>query len=109
MSNIFEEIGEALKDGAADIAKGEAWIGHIAKDIETAFEAEVKLAPETAAALSLVVGDVENLAILSAGAVSSEGLNFAADSLAYVAFQKLMSDLKHLGGQIKTDVAALKP
>lgn len=108
MANIFQEISGFLKDGASDIAKGVAWIGNIGKKVEAIFQEGAKLEPQTAADVVLVIGDVENLATLSAGAVGAEGINFAADSAAYAAFQKLLTDLKTLGTNLKGDVASLE-
>jgi hypothetical protein len=101
MANIFQEI-------AADLVKGEALFGKIAAAVELKFEEGVKLAPQTAADLVEIVGDVENLGTLGAGAVGSSGINFDADSAAYAAFEKLLTDLKTLGSNLKADVAALK-
>lgn len=108
MASIFDEIAGFLKNGAADIVKAIAWLGHIATDIEQVFKAGIAVAPVTIAAIVVVINDVENLALLTSGAVGADGLNFPEDSAAYAAFEQLLKDLKTLGTQIKADVAALE-
>lgn len=108
MANIFQEIAGFLKNGAADITKAVAWLGHIATDIEKVFEAGIKVAPVTISAIVVVINDIENLAMLTSGAVGADGLNFPMDSAAYAAFEQLLKDLKSLGTQIKADVAILE-
>lgn len=108
MANIFQEIAGFLKNGAADITKAVAWIGNIGSDFEKVIKAGVTVLPAALSSLVVVISDVENLALLASGAVGSDGLNFPMDSAVYIAFEKLLSDLKPLGSQLKADVAAIE-
>jgi hypothetical protein len=108
MANIFTEIAGFLKDGAADIVKAVAWVGHIATDVEKLFASGVLVGPPTISAIVTVINDVENLALLASGAVGADGLNFTADSAVYAAFEQLLKDLKTLGTQINTDIGSIE-
>jgi hypothetical protein len=108
VANIFQEIAGFLVKGAQEIASGAAWIGRISTDTKTILTEGGTLAPKTVADVVLVIEDVESLATLAAGAVSSEGVNFVVDSATYAAFNKLVNDLKTLGTTLKSDVQQLE-
>ena len=108
MSNIFKRLGI----GVADFGK---WVATVVKDtinvavkVETILKAEQPLEKPFVFGLSAVIGDVEALIAASETAITSNGLNFRADSQVYKEFVTLIADFKQLTPAVEQAASILE-
>lgn len=109
--NVFQKLGVKI----ADFGK---WFAGMVKDVvglavrvEAILKSEKPLEQPFIAGLSTVVADVEALIADSQGALTSEGLNFSADSKVYQGFLTLISDFQKLAPVVEQalDILEGKP
>jgi uncharacterized protein YacL (UPF0231 family) len=96
MANIFKKIGIGLVDVGKWVADAVKDVVSLTTKVEKVLSAGKPLEQPFINGLSTVVGDVETLLTDAEGAVSANGLNFAADSKTYQDFIKLIDDFKNL-------------
>jgi hypothetical protein len=108
MSNIFKKIGVGLADAAKWIATAVKDIVGLAAKVEKVLSAAKPLEKPFIAGLSTVIGDVEALLTDAGKAVTSEGLNIAADSKTYQDLVKLIDDFKTLAPIVEEALAILE-
>jgi hypothetical protein len=103
--NIVEEgldkIGSAIKTAVKDVLQVE-------KKVVAVFQAGEKLAPAAVADITAVVTAAENLVAAGAGAAGASGLNFAADSEAYAAYQSLQAAIVKAASTLAADVKTIE-
>jgi len=106
--NVFQKVGVKIADfgkwfaGAVKTAVG------LSVRVETILKSEKPLEKPFIAGLSTVIADVEAVIADSEGAVSSEGLNFAADSKVYSGFVTLVDDFKKLAPVVEEAISILE-
>jgi hypothetical protein len=108
MSNIFEKIGVGLADAAKWVATAVKDIVGLAAKVEKVLRAAKPLEKPFITGLSTVVSDVEALLTDASMAVTSEGLNIAADSKTYQDLVKLIDDFKTLAPVVEEALAILE-
>lgn len=94
MSNIFQKVGVGLADVGKWIADAVKTVTGLASRVENILKSEKPLEAPFVAGLSAVVADLEALVAAAEAAVTSDGLNFPADSKVYTEFLTLISDFK---------------
>lgn len=107
MSNIFVKLGIGLAGVGKWIADAVTSVVNLTVKVETLLKAEKPLEAPFVVGLSTVVADVEALIAASTTAVSSDGLNFPADSKVYSAFLTLISDFKTFAPVVEEAIAIL--
>uniref|UniRef100_A0A7V4XUJ5 Uncharacterized protein n=1 Tax=Acidobacterium capsulatum TaxID=33075 RepID=A0A7V4XUJ5_9BACT len=108
MSNVFAKIGIGLADAAKWVATAVKDIVGLAAKVEKVLSAAKPLEKPFIAGLSTVVADVEALLTDASNAVTSEGLNIAADSKTYQDLVKLIDDFKVLAPVVEEALAILE-
>lgn len=106
--NIFKKLGLGIADFAKWFADAVKEIIGIAIRVETILKSEKPLEKPFISGLSTVVADVEALIGASEGALSANGLNFAADSKVYSEFVTLIDDFKKLAPVVEEAIAILE-
>lgn len=108
MTNIFKKLGIGIVDFGKWFAGAVEDTVNLATKIEKVLSAEKPLQAPFVAGLASVVADVEALIAASTSAVSSDGLNFAADSNAYQQFLTLIADFKKLAPIVSEAIQILE-
>jgi hypothetical protein len=106
--NIFQKLGLKIADFAKWFAAAVTDIVGLALRVETILKAEKPLEKPFIAGLSTVVADVEALIASSEGAVTSDGLNFSADSKVYSSFVTLIADFRKLAPIVEQAISILE-
>jgi hypothetical protein len=108
MTNIFKKLGIGIVDFGKWIAGAVSETVSLAAKIEQVLKAEKPLQAPFVAGLASVVTDVEALIAASSAAVSTDGLNFSADSQAYQQFLTLIADFKKLAPVVTQAIQILE-
>ncbi len=108
MANIFKKIGIGLADVGKWFAAAVRDVVGIAVKVEKVLRAARPLEKPFIDGLVTVVRDVETLLSDAQGAVTAEGLNFAADSRTYHDFIKLVDDFRTLAPIVEEALAILE-
>jgi hypothetical protein len=106
--NIFQTIGVKVADFAKWFAGAVSTVIGLSVRVEKVLQSEKPLEKPFIAGLSTVVADVEALIADSEGALTAEGLNFAADSKVYTGFVTLVDDFKKLAPVVEQAIAILE-
>lgn len=106
--NVFQKIGVKLADFAKWFASAVAAVIGLSVRIEKVLQSEKPLEKPFIEGLSTVVADVEALIAASQGALTSDGLNFSADSKVYSGFVTLVDDFKKLAPVVEQAIAILE-
>jgi len=106
--NAFQKIGIKIADFGKWFAGAVKTIIGLALRVETILKSEKPLEQPFIQSLSTVVADVEALIAASQGAVTADGLNFAADSKVYSDFVTLIDDFKKLAPVVEQAIAILE-
>ncbi len=106
--NIFQKVGVKIADFGKWFAGAVKSVVGLAIRVETILKSEKPLEEPFIAGLSTVVADVEALIANSEGAVTSDGLNFSADSKVYSGFVTLVDDFKKLAPIVEQAIAILE-
>jgi hypothetical protein len=106
--NIFQKMGLKIADFAKWFAASIAEVVGLALRVESILKSEKPLEKPFIAGLSTVVADVEALIASSQGALTSDGLNFSADSKVYSSFVTLIDDFRKLAPVVEQAIAILK-
>ena len=106
--NILQKMGVRLADFAKWFAGAVSTVIGLSVRIEKILTSEKPLEKPFIAGLSTVVADVEALIANSQGALTSDGLNFSADSKVYSSFLTLIDDFKKLAPVVEQAVAILE-
>ncbi|HEX4067784.1 MAG TPA: hypothetical protein VHZ09_17315 [Acidobacteriaceae bacterium] len=106
--NIFQKLGVKIADFGKWFAGAVAGVVGLAVRVDSILRSEKPLEKPFIAGLSTVVADVENLIATSEGALTADGLNFAADSKVYAGFLTLISDFKKLAPVVEQALAILE-
>jgi hypothetical protein len=106
--NIFQKIGVKIADFAKWFAGAVADVIGLSVRIEKVLKSEKPLEKPFIEGLSTVVADVEALIANSEGALTSDGLNFSADSKVYSGFVALVDDFKKLAPVVEQAIAILE-
>jgi len=106
--NIFQKVGVKVADFGKWFAKAVTSVVGLATRVETILKSEKPLEQPFIAGLSTVVADVEALIADSEGALTADGLNFAADSKLYSAFVTLIDDFKKLAPVVEQAIDILE-
>ena len=106
--NIFQKLGVKIADFGKWFAGEVKTIVGLALRIEHILQSEKPLEQPFIAGLSTVVSDVEALISASQGAITADGLNFAADSKVYSDFLALIDDFKKLAPVVEEAIALLE-
>ncbi|HSY04210.1 MAG TPA: hypothetical protein VK819_18735 [Acidobacteriaceae bacterium] len=106
--NIFQKMGLKIADFAKWFAASIAEVVGLALRVESILKSEKPLEKPFIAGLSTVVADVEALIALSQGALTSDGLNFSADSKVYSSFVTLIDDFRKLAPVVEQAIAILE-
>jgi hypothetical protein len=105
--NIFQKIGVKIADFGKWFAGAVTSVIGVALRVEHILKSEKPLEQPFIQGLSTVVADVEALITASEGAVSADGLNFAADSKVYSDFMTLIDDFRKLAPVVEQAIAIL--
>jgi hypothetical protein len=105
--NIFQKIGVKIVDFGKWFAGEVKAIVGLALRVEAILKSEKPLEQPFIAGLSTVVADVEALIAASEGALTADGLNFAADSKVYSDFVTLIDDFRKLAPVVEQAIAIL--
>ena len=105
--NILQKMGVKLADFTKWFAGAVSTVIGLSVRIEKILTSEKPLEKPFIAGLSTVVADVEALIANSQGALTSDGLNFSADSKVYSSFLTLIDDFKKLAPVVEQAVAIL--
>lgn len=108
MSNIFQKLGVGIADFGKWLAEAISNTIHLAEKVETVLKAEKPLEAPFISGLSTVVADVEALISASDAAVTTDGLNFPADSKVYSDFLTLIADFKKLAPVVEEAIDLLE-
>lgn len=108
MSNVFQKIGAGIADFGKWLAAAIVDTVHLAEKVEKILKAEKPLEQPFVSGLSTVIADVEALITASDTAITSDGLNFPADSQVYSQFLTLIDDFKKLAPVVKEALDALE-
>jgi hypothetical protein len=106
--NIIQKMGGKLANFAKWFAGAISAVIGLSVRIETILKSEKPLEKPFIAGLSTVVADVEAFITASEGAVTADGLNFAADSKVYSDFLTLIDDFKKLAPVVEQAIAILE-
>ena len=106
--NVFQKIGVKIADFAKWFAGSVQSVVGLAVRVESILKAGKPLEKPFISGLSTVIADVEALLAASSGAVSSDGLNFPADSKVYTGFVTLVDDFKKLAPIVEQAIALLE-
>jgi len=106
--NIFQKLGVKIADFGKWFAGTVKTIVGLAIRVESILKSEKPLEQPFIAGLSTVVADVEALIAASEGAITTDGLNFAADSKVYSDFLTLIDDFKKLAPVVEQAIAILE-
>jgi len=106
--NAFQKIGVKIADFGKWFAGAVKSVIGLALRVETILKSEKPLEQPFIQSLSTVVADVESLISASEGAVTADGLNFAADSKVYSDFVTLIDDFKKLAPVVEQAIAILE-
>jgi hypothetical protein len=106
--NIFQKLGVKIADFGKWFAGAVKSVIGLALRVEQILKSEKPLEQPFIAGLSTVVADVEALIAASEGALTSNGLNFAADSKVYSDFVTLIDDFKKLAPVVEQALAILE-
>jgi hypothetical protein len=106
--NILQKVGVKIADFGKWFAGEVKTVVGLALRIQTILQSEKPLEKPFVAGLSVVLADVEALIAASSGAVTADGLNFAADSKVYAGFITLIDDFKKLAPVVEQAVAILE-
>jgi hypothetical protein len=106
--NIFQKLGVKIADFGKWFAGEVKTIVGLALRVEHILLSEKPLEQPFIAGLSTVVSDVEALISASQGAITADGLNFAADSKVYSDFLALIDDFKKLAPVVEEAIALLE-
>ena len=106
--NVFQKIGVKIADFARWFASAVAAIIGLSVRVEKILQSEKPLEKPFIDGLSTVVADVEALIAASEGALTSDGLNFSADSKVYSGFVALVDDFKKLAPVVEQAIAILE-
>jgi len=106
--NIFQKLGVKAAEFGKWIARAVTSVVGLASRIETILKSEKPLEKPFISGLSTVVGDLEALVTACEGALSSDGLNFPADSKVYSDFLTLVNDFKNLAPVVEQAIAILE-
>jgi prophage DNA circulation protein len=108
MANFIEKAASGVAEVSKKIVSIIRETLTIAAKVEKVLKAEKPLQPSFIAGVSSVIADVESLAAFVGPAVSSNGLNFAADSKVYEQFIILIDDFRKLTPVVEEAVTLLK-
>lgn len=108
MANIFKKIGIGVADVGKWVATAVKDVVGIAVKVERLLTAAKPLEKPLIDGLVTVIGDVELLLSDAQGAVTTAGMNFAADSQTYHDFLKLVDDFKTLAPIVQEALAILE-
>ena len=106
--NVFQKLGVKIADFGKWFASAVKSIIGLAVRVEKILKSEKPLEQPFIAGLSTVVADVEALIAASEGALTSDGLNFAADSKVYSDFMTLIDDFRKLAPVVEQAIAILE-
>lgn len=106
--NILQKLGIKIADFGKWFASAVTAVVGLAVRVEKILRSEKPLETPFIAGLSTVIADVEALIAASQGALSSDGLNFSADSKVYSDFMTLVDDFKKLAPVVEEAVAILE-
>ncbi|HEX3663508.1 MAG TPA: hypothetical protein VHU89_18880 [Acidobacteriaceae bacterium] len=106
--NIFQKMGVKIADFGKWFAGAVKSVIGLAVRVEQILKSEKPLEQPFIAGLSTVVADVEALITASEGALTANGLNFAADSKVYSDFITLIDDFKKLAPVVEQALAILE-
>lgn len=106
--NIFQKLGIKIADFGKWFAGEVKSIVGLALRVETILKSEKPLEQPFISGLSTVVSDVEALIAASQGAITANGLNFAADSKVYSGFLTLVSDFEKLAPIVEQAISILE-
>lgn len=106
--NIFKKVGVRIADFGKWFAGAVTAVVGLAIRVEKILKSEKPLEKPFIAGLSTVIADVEALIAASQGAVTADGLNFAADSKVYSGFVTLIDDFKKLAPVVEEAIAILE-
>ncbi|HEY1499888.1 MAG TPA: hypothetical protein VGF88_09940 [Acidobacteriaceae bacterium] len=106
--NIFQKLGVKIADFGKWFAGEVKTIVGLALRIEHILQSEKPLEKPFIAGLSTVVSDVEALITATQGAITADGLNFAADSKVYADFLALIDDFKKLAPVVEQAIVILE-
>jgi hypothetical protein len=106
--NIFQKLGVRVADFGKWIAHAVASVVGLAVRVEKILKSEKPLEKPFISGLSTVVSDVETLIAASEGALTADGLNFAADSKVYADFLTLVNDFRNLAPIVEQALAILE-
>ena len=106
--NVFQKIGVKIADFGKWFASAVKTIIGLAIRVERILKSEKPLEQPFITGLSTVVSDVEALITASEGALTSDGLNFAADSKVYSSFVTLIDDFRKLAPVVEEALAILE-
>ncbi len=106
--NIFQKLGVKIADFGKWFAGTVKTIVGLAIRVESILKSEKPLEKPFIAGLATVVADVEALIAASEGAITTDGLNFAADSKVYADFLTLIDDFKKLAPVVEQAIAILE-
>ena len=105
--NILKKVGVKIADFGKWLADEIKAIVGLALRVEQILKSEKPLEQPFIQGLSTVVADVEALIAASDGALTANGLNFAADSKVYSGFVTLIDDFKKLAPVVEQAIAIL--
>jgi hypothetical protein len=108
MSNIFKKLGIGVSNFGKRVATVVKDTINVAVKVETILKAEQPLEKPFVFGLSAVISDVEALIAASETAITSNGLNFRADSQVYKEFVTLIADFKQLTPVVEQAVSILE-
>jgi hypothetical protein len=106
--NVFQKLGVKIADFGKWFAGTVKTVVGLALRVESILKSEKPLEKPFIASLSTVVADVEALIAASEGAVTANGLNFAADSKVYADFLTLVDDFKKLAPVVEQAIVILE-
>lgn len=106
--NIFQKIGVKIADFGKWFASAIGAIIGLSIRVEKILQSEKPLEKPFIEGLSTVVADVEALIAASEGALTSDGLNFSADSKVYSGFVTLVDDFKKLAPVVEQAISILE-
>ena len=108
MSNIFQKLGIGIADFGKWVATAIKDTVSVAAKVEKILKAEQPLEKPFVSGLSTVVADVEALIAVSSVAVTSNGLNFSADTQVYQQFVTLIADFKKMAPVVEQAISILE-
>jgi len=106
--NVFQKLGVKIADFGKWFAGAVKSVIGLALRVEKILKSEKPLEQPFIAGLSTVVADVEALIAASEGAITADGLNFAADSKVYADFMTLIDDFRKLAPVVEQAIALLE-